>query len=137
VVAAGGRRDVGELVELLGRQLDSVSRGRDLPHLGGDAQVVLEVLPVEPRVGLTEAGLEGLVDGLAAVFGEHEVTAERPRGQRRYPADDGGDVGGPREGHHAQPAGVRDRRGQLGNGDHGGADDRLLDPEQRADGRGH
>ena len=39
--------------------------------------------------------------------------------------------------HHAERAGIRDRRGQRGNGGHGGLNDRLFNPEQLAYRRGH
>jgi hypothetical protein len=38
------------------------------------------------------AGLEGLVKATVTIFGEHEVAAKRPRGQRRRLPDDGSDV---------------------------------------------
>ncbi len=79
-----------------------------------------------------QAGLEGLVKAAVTIFGENQVAAERPRGQRRCRTNAGSDVSGPRERHHAERAGIRDRRGQLGNVGHGRLDDRLLNPEHLA-----
>ena len=81
--------------------------------------------------------VQGLVQATVVIFGENEVAAERPRGQRRRLTNDRSDVIGPRQRQHAERAGIRDRRGQLGNRGHGCLDDRLLDPEQLAYRRGH
>jgi hypothetical protein len=66
------------------------------------------------------------------IFGEHQVAAKRPRGQRRRLPDHGSGVCRPRERQHAERAGIGDRRSQLGNRDHGRQDDRLFNPEQLA-----
>jgi hypothetical protein len=76
-----------------------------------------------------QAGLKVLVKATVVIFGEYEVAAERPRGQRRRITHDGSGVIGPGERHHAERANVRDRRGQPGNGGHGCLDDRSFNPE--------
>jgi hypothetical protein len=73
-----------------------------------------------------------MVKTTVTVFGENEVAAERPRGQRRRLPNHGSDVFGPRQRQHAERAGIRDRRGQPGNRNHGRQDYRLFDPEQLA-----
>ena len=66
------------------------------------------------------------------IFGENEVTAERPRRQRRGLPDNGSDVSRPCQRHHAERAGIRHRRGQPGNRNHGRQNYRLFNPEQLA-----
>jgi len=84
-----------------------------------------------------QAGFEGLVKATVMIFGENEVAAERPRGKRRRLSNDGSGVCRPRERHHAERAGIRDRRGQAGNRGHGCLDDRLFNPEHFAYRRAH
>ena len=84
-----------------------------------------------------QAGLEGLVETAVMIFGENEIAAERPRGQRRRLTNDGSGVSGPRERQHAERAGSRDRRSQPGNGGHGCLDNRSFNPEHLAYRRGH
>jgi hypothetical protein len=79
-----------------------------------------------------QAGVKSLVEATVTIFGENEVAAERPRGQRRRLPDHGSDVVRPRQRQHAERAGIRDRRGQPGHRDHGRQDYRLFDPEQLA-----
>ena len=79
-----------------------------------------------------QAGVKGLVEATVTIFGENEVAAERPRGQRRSLPDHRSDVFGPRQRQHAERAGIRDGRGEPGNRNHGGQDNRLFNPEQLA-----
>ena len=80
-----------------------------------------------------QAGVEGLVKATVPIFSEYEVAAKRLRGERRCLPDHACDVFRPRQGQHAERAGIRDRRGQPGNRNHGRQDYRLFNPEQLAD----
>jgi hypothetical protein len=84
---------------------DHVHAGRDRPPgLLGAADRVHDDAPggvhrLDVAAGISpherdnpQAGLEGLVKVTAMIFGENEIAAERPRGQRRCLANDGSDV---------------------------------------------
>ena len=53
-----------------------------------------------------QAGVEGRLKAAVTVFGENEVAAKRPRGQRRRFPNHGADVFRPRQRQHAERAGI-------------------------------
>jgi hypothetical protein len=84
---------------------DHVHAGRDCPprlvctadRVHNDSPGVMHLLDVAARITQKErhdpqAGLKSLVKATVMIFGENEVAAKRPSGQRRCLTDDGSGV---------------------------------------------